>query len=135
MARERKSMMVKIDGKKLSAIYQAYCAEHKMMVKTFCENMGYGEAYIGNACGRGEISRTAVTLLESLYGIKLEEYKYVEPEPVQLSVETPETVEVPETIGSMSKHDFFKMMYKCIYKATLTALEECFGSNGNDKNA
>jgi len=135
MARERKSMMVKIDGKKLFALYQAYCKEHHIMAKTFCGKMGYSEAYITNACGRGEISQTAVVLLDSLYGIKLDEYKYVEQEPVQLSVETPETVEVPETVGGMGKNEFFRMMYKCIYKATLTALEECFGSNGNDKNA
>lgn len=135
MARERS--MVKIDGKKLLRLYQDYCKENRMMAKTFCGKMGYSEAYITNACGRGEIAQTATVLLESLYGIKLDDYKYTEPEPepVQLSVETPETVEVPETIESMSKHDFFKMMYKCIYKATFTALNECFGSNGNDKNA
>lgn len=135
MARESKSMMVKVDGKKLSALYQAYCRENHIMVKTFCEKMGYSGQYITNACGRGEISQTAVILLDSLYGIKIADYKFVEPEPVQLSVETPETVEVPETVGGMGKNEFFRMMYKCIYKATLTALEECFGSNGNDKNA
>lgn len=69
---------ITIDGKKLKRLMM----DKKINMSKASRDCGMTESYISNSCSYNYINRAMAQLLEIKYGVMLDDYKYVEPEPV-----------------------------------------------------
>lgn len=101
----RKSNVIRIDGAKLKEKL-----ESRGHLSVLSEEMGYSRSYLGVTCKNNKITPYGATLIEKMFGIKFEEYKYEEPQP------EPEPKPEPET----------KIVTKdeCFMKSVLSMLAE-----------
>lgn len=67
--------MIQIDGKKLEKIL----AERKLKRSVISVEMGMSDALLSHNIIRNQISTSTAKMLEAMYGIMLNDYKYVEP--------------------------------------------------------
>ena len=70
---------ITIDGKKLKRLM----LDKKINMSKASRDCGMTDSYISNSCSYNYISKAVAQLLEIKYGVMLDDYKYVEPEPVK----------------------------------------------------
>ena len=70
---------IQIDGKKLSKLVKA----KKINMAQASRDCGMADSYLSNCICYNYIAKAPAMLLEAKYGIMLDDYKYVEPEPVK----------------------------------------------------
>lgn len=68
---------ITIDGKKLKRLM----LEKKINMSKASRDCGMTDSYISNSCSYNYISKAVAQLLEIKYGVTLDDYRYVEPEP------------------------------------------------------
>lgn len=68
---------ITIDGKKLKRLM----LEKKINMSKASRDCGMTDSYISNSCSYNYINMAVAQLLEIKYGVMLDDYKYVEPEP------------------------------------------------------
>lgn len=68
--------MIQIDGKKLEKILY----ERKLKRSVISVEMGMSDALLSHNIIRNQISTSTAKMLEAMYGIMLDDYKYVEPQ-------------------------------------------------------
>lgn len=89
---------VTIEGKKLWKLL----TDRKINMRAASADCGMSANYISNCCGYNYINLAAAKLLEINYGISLDEYKFVEPEPepekpVEQPVEAAPVAVIPQS--------------------------------------
>ena len=70
---------ITIDGKKLKMLMK----DKKINMSKASRDCGMTDSYISNSCSYNYISKAVAQLLEIKYGVMLDDYKHVEPEPVK----------------------------------------------------
>ena len=85
--------MIQIDGKKLEKILY----EHKLKRSVISVEMGMSDALLSHNIIRNQISTSTAKMLEAMYGIMLNDYKYVEP-PKPQQTEPPVVEEKPAAL-------------------------------------
>lgn len=70
---------ITIDGEKLRALLKA----KKINAAQASLDIGMTASYVSNCIGYNYIAKAPAMLLEAKYGIMMDDYKYVEPEPVK----------------------------------------------------
>lgn len=68
---------ITIDGKKLRRLM----LDKKINMSKASRDCGMTDSYISNSCSYNYISKAVAQLLEIKYGVMLDDYRYVEPEP------------------------------------------------------
>lgn len=68
---------ITIDGKKLKRLMR----DKKINMSKASRDCGMTDSYISNSCSYNYISMAVAQLLEIKYGVMLDDYQYVEPEP------------------------------------------------------
>lgn len=68
---------ITIDGKKLKRLM----LEKKINMSKASRECGMTDSYISNSCSYNYINMAVAQLLEIKYGVMLDDYRYVEPEP------------------------------------------------------
>lgn len=66
--------MIKINGAALRECCRAYAEYHGTTVSDMSEEMGYNRNFLSISAGRDAINAAAAKMLESMFGIGLEEY-------------------------------------------------------------
>lgn len=132
---------VKIDGGKLKAAIKA----HGLVTADVAREFGFNYNYLSNAAYEGRLKQNVVILLEMVYGIKLDEYKYVEPEPAPepKPVPAPEPKSVEEkaeekehVTGPIDYTQLYKTVFVAMYRAIKRAIAEEGGlPNGHGRTA
>lgn len=103
---------VPISGKKLRREIRK-TGEPQYVVSS---NMGYSRAYLANCCYLGEISKSALLLLEQMYGIS---YDSVKPETEQIEPDN-NLVRLSEYQMQEEKIEFFESCEERISNAVVT---------------
>lgn len=83
--------MIQIDGQKLKHIIE----ERKLKKSHVSKELGFNSCFINKCIYKNEMSQAAARMLEVLFGIQFDDYKYVEPEPVPEPTTEPEPVVEP----------------------------------------
>ena len=124
---------ITIDGAKLRKIL----IDKKVKMSQASIDCGMTESYISNSCSYNYISMAVAKLLEIKYGIMLDDYKYVEPEPVaepiqpEAPVEAASVIEIPQS--GMTEEDWNRIAgmitatavdYDKLQKAVVAAVVE-----------
>ena len=87
---------ITIDGVKLRRLM----LDKKINMSKASRDCGMTDSYISNSCSYNYISKAVAQLLEIKYGVMLDDYKYVEPEPVKPAeppVEAAPVAEIPKS--------------------------------------
>ena len=122
---------VKIDGGKLKAAIKA----HGLVAADVAREFGFNYNYFSNAAYEGRLKKNVVILLETVYGIKLDEYKYVEPEPAPAPEPKPVPVPEPKPVevkaeerehitGPIDYTQLYKTVFVAMYRAIKRAIAE-----------
>ena len=90
--------MVEIDGEKLKRLLK----EKGLLKSDVSREVGMAANYISNSIGYGNIRLAIAKMMEMKYGIMIDDYKRVEPAPV----EEPETVEASEDVRESVQIDY-----------------------------
>ena len=97
---------IQIDGKKLSKLVKA----KKINMAQASRDCGMADSYLSNCIGHNYIAKAPAMLLEAKYGIMVDDYKYVEPEPVkpvEPPVEAAPVAVIPQS--GISKDDWNRL--------------------------
>lgn len=92
---------ITIDGKKLRALLKA----KKINAAQASRDIGMTDSYVSNCIGYNYIAKAPAMLLEAKYGIMIDDYKYVEPEPVKSAEQPVEAAPVAEIPKSGMNND------------------------------
>ena len=132
---------VKIDSEKLKAAIKA----RGLKASNISREFGFNYNYLSNAAFEGRLKKNVVLLLETVHGIKLDEYKYVEPEPAPepKPVPAPEPKPVEEkaeekehVTGPIDYTQLYKTVFVAMYRAIKRAIAEEGGlPNGHGRTA
>ena len=103
--------MIKIDSAKL----EKELKKRNLTKMEVSKQLGYGETYIVNVTSRGMISEPAAKLLNNLYNIDIDSYKYVQEEPVP---------QAPAPAPAAIDYDKLnEILYDAVFRAVRDALK------------
>lgn len=114
--------MIQIDGEKLDSILHV----NKLKKSHVSESMGYNDGFISHCVMRNQINVGAAKMLEKLYGITLDDYKYVEPpKPVEPEpqIEPEPAVEQTEIEALVEKPSIVPLDMEQLQKAVALAFD------------
>lgn len=78
--KNRNSKMMLIDENKLRNLLAPYMSSRDITLSDISTDFGYGHNYLSNLLRNGVMSIMCCKMLEKEFGIKYEDYKYIEPE-------------------------------------------------------
>lgn len=94
---KKTSEYVDIDGEKLKKLLMPYLAGKNTNIYDLSIKFGFSKRWLTEAIQNNRIRKVGVSLIEYETGIKLEDYKYVEPEPVKEEVKEEKDISKTDT--------------------------------------
>lgn len=89
--------------------------------------IGRASSYLSNIICEGNINKATITVLEKLYNLHYEAYKQTESVPESAQTETseePPKGQMTFQLPSMTKDEFWKVIYTAVYEAVKKAWSE-----------
>lgn len=91
---------------------------HLISLAELSKELGYTKSFMSNSLRAGVLNKTAVTMLDKIYGIKYEEYALVEEEEVTEKVE-----DSTKLVAELTAKELSELIYKSVYTAVMHTYE------------
>lgn len=97
-SKTRSTKQIEVDGQKLLQIIR----EKNISAHEISRNMGYSQSYISMCASTGQISQTALKLLELMYDIKIDDIKKQEKPKAFVKTSEPDSKAIEKRIDALS---------------------------------